>query len=288
MSASSLCWELDPAAGRIRIDPAQLEQVILNLAINARDAMPDGGRLHIAVSAIDLDGAECGALGVSPGRYVTISASDNGTGMDAATRLRCFEPLFTTKGPSHGTGLGLAAVKGVVRDSGGAVRVDSTPGEGTTFLVYLPAVGDGEAVDSDDTEPTVGPGRSGARPISPDARTVLVAEDDEPLRRLMSQVLTRDGYRVLEASDGCEARESGRGLVGHDRRHDHRHRHAGHERLGRGYHPADHPADDACHVRLRRPGGLGRGDRATRSQLVAGQAVQAEPADVAGARSPRG
>jgi len=204
-----LRWDLDPASGQIRIDPAQLEQVILNLAINARDAMPGGGRLDVAVSPAQLDTSQAGALEVRPGRYVKISVSDTGTGMDAATCLRCFEPLFTTKGPSYGTGLGLAAVEGVVEESGGAVRVESTPGLGTTFVVYLPAV----------AEPAAGrenPGVAGSEPSwatechsgsapRPDAPTILIAEDDEPLRHLMSQVLTRDGYRVLVAADGCDA-----------------------------------------------------------------------------------
>jgi CheY-like chemotaxis protein len=191
-----LSWALDADAGQVEVDPAQLEQVILNLAINARDAMPGGGRLEIAASAVELDRDQAGALVVSPGRYVKISVADTGVGMDAATLLRCFEPLFTTKGPTHGTGLGLAAVKGVVGESGGAVHVDSAPGRGTTFVVYLPAV----------TE-TAGEPAAACRlaPMAPDAPTVLVAEDDEPLRDLMSQVLARDGYRVLVASDGCDA-----------------------------------------------------------------------------------
>jgi two-component system, cell cycle sensor histidine kinase and response regulator CckA len=196
-----LVWALDADAGQVEIDPAQLEQVVLNLAINARDAMPGGGRLDIAVSGVQLDRDQAAALAVSPGRYVRISVADTGVGMDAATSLRCFEPLFTTKGPTHGTGLGLAAVKGVVGETGGAVHVDSFPGRGTTFVVYLPAVTEASS-DQANQEPVAA---HPCAPLTPDVRTLLVAEDDEPLRHLMSQVLRRDGYQVLVASDGCDA-----------------------------------------------------------------------------------
>jgi signal transduction histidine kinase/transcriptional regulator with GAF, ATPase, and Fis domain/ActR/RegA family two-component response regulator len=202
----ALHWALDADAGRVSVDPGQLEQVILNLATNARDAMPGGGRVDIGVSSVSLDQTGSDELGVPTGRYVRISVTDTGTGMDAETRHRCFEPFFSTKGPTHGTGLGLAAVKGVVGDSGGAVSVESAPGRGATFRVYLPALAEMApqmaAAPADGSEVVTADG-SEAAPAG--QRTVLVADDDGVLLRLMSQSLSRDGYRVLEASGGGEA-----------------------------------------------------------------------------------
>jgi hypothetical protein len=201
-----LGWALDPGAGLVSIDPGQLEQVILNLAINARDAMAGAGRLDIGVGPAQLDQAQSEALGVTPGRYVRISVTDSGTGMDAETRLRCFEPLFTTKGPSQGTGLGLAAVKEVVEGSGGVVRVESVYGQGATFRVYLPAV--------DGVAETATAGDEAGEVAAAPQRTVLVAEDDHVLRSLVTQVLRRDGFRVLEASNGLEALTVAKGWSG--------------------------------------------------------------------------
>jgi signal transduction histidine kinase len=135
-----LSWALDLGAGQVRIDPRQMEQVVLNLAVNARDAMPGGGRLDVAVSAVQLDRAFADELEIPAGRYVRVSVADNGTGMDANTRQHCLEPMFTTKGVAHGSGLGLAAVNEVARAAGGAVGVETVPGQGSTFVVYLPAV----------------------------------------------------------------------------------------------------------------------------------------------------
>ena len=216
-----LRWALDPDAGYASIDPGQLQQVILNLAINARDAMPGGGHLDIAVSPALLDTARSADLGVAAGWCVRILVADTGVGMDDETLRRCFEPLFTTKGPSRGTGLGLAAVKAVVIESGGAVLARSVQGRGSAFEVYLPAidrdggpaatamaVGDPlvDELVSDGCQPDTSLGESG--------RTILVAEDDDSLRQLMARVLTRDGYRVLEASGGGEGLTVARGWPG--------------------------------------------------------------------------
>ncbi|MCU1490031.1 MAG: Histidine kinase, partial [Acidimicrobiaceae bacterium] len=194
-------WSLDPASGRVRIDHGQFEQLILNLAINARDAMPDGGRLDIAVAGVELAGFRATELAIPPGKYVRIAVADSGSGMDEETRLRCFEPLYTTKGPSKGTGLGLPAVRRVVLECGGAIRFDSELGSGTTFEVLLPRF-DGD--DSHDDEVLAAPIRP-ATIVTPGSGTVLLAEDDDDLRRLVRRVLSHNGYQVLEATSGAEA-----------------------------------------------------------------------------------
>ena len=165
--------------GQVRADPTQLEQVILNLAVNARDAMPRGGKLVLETANVDVDDA----------RYVMLAVSDNGVGMDAETQSRVFEPFFTTKEPGKGTGLGLAMVYGIVAQSGGSIRVDSEPGRGTTFKVLLPRV---------DEPPTVDPPPA-ERPAGRGCETVLVAEDEDGVRSLICEVLRGLGYRVLEA-----------------------------------------------------------------------------------------
>jgi PAS domain S-box-containing protein len=179
---------------RVRVDRGQLEQVILNLVLNARDAMPSGGRLDLTIGsaeATDGDGAP------EAGRWATVTVSDSGTGMDAATVQRCFDPFFTTKGRGEGTGLGLATVYGVVSQAGGRITVHSRVGKGTEFMVRLPTVDDPlspqpEAVSVDDVVAD---------------ETVLVVEDDEPVRALLRDVLASHGYRVLEASTGPAALE---------------------------------------------------------------------------------
>ena len=174
-------------------DPGQLEQVLVNLAVNARDAMPQGGRLTIATANLHV--AEGAAAALPPGHYVVLRVTDTGTGMDEATVERAFEPFFTTKPKGKGTGLGLATVYGIVRQSGGQVEVESAPGTGTTFRVYLPRVV--EAADQPVGGAVAAPTRG--------AETVLVVEDDEHVRLLARKVLEQAGYRVLVASGGPEA-----------------------------------------------------------------------------------
>jgi signal transduction histidine kinase/CheY-like chemotaxis protein len=184
---------LSSGLGNVRADPNQIEQVILNLALNARDAMPEGGRLIIETRNVRLDQP---VDSLAPGSYVTLSISDTGHGMDARTRSRIFEPFFTTKEPGKGTGLGLAMVYGIVEQSGGAITVDSSPGSGAIFRVYLP-------LDEASEE------RTQTRPLraTQSARhgSVLLVEDEAPLRRLISAILSAAGYRVIEAAGGDEA-----------------------------------------------------------------------------------
>jgi CheY-like chemotaxis protein len=169
--------------------------VILNLAINARDAMPDGGMLTIATVGVGLDVLEGAALGLLPGHYVRITVSDNGLGMDAETLERCLEPFFTTKDRSKGTGLGLAAVQGIVTDGGGQIQVDSQAAVGTTFTLHLP-VAVGELIAQIPLPP---------RPDIRGSETVLVVDDEADIRQLIRKVLLHDGYLVLDAGGGLEA-----------------------------------------------------------------------------------
>jgi PAS domain S-box-containing protein len=193
----ALAMELAPALGTVRADPGQIEQVILNLAVNARDAMPEGGRLTIATSDVDLDEAYLtGHAEASPGRYVQIEVRDTGIGMDAATQSRIFEPFFTTKEVGKGTGLGLATVYGIVKQSGGFVNVYSEPGMGTAFRIYLPRTD--EASEPVEDGPDAQSDRGGDE-------TVLVAEDDELLRKAAVAVLGKQGYHVLPVADGTAA-----------------------------------------------------------------------------------
>jgi PAS domain S-box-containing protein len=184
------------ARGRIRADRGQMEQVIVNLAVNARDAMPHGGRLDITLRDVTVEAAgEAGAL--RPGRYARLEVRDNGVGMGAETLERVFEPFFSTKEKGKGTGLGLATVYGIVKQSGGHISVKSAPGQGTTFRIWLPEV------EADHTE------AAPAAPSGTDAprgsETILLVEDEEALRSLLSEVLTGSGYRVLLAASGAEA-----------------------------------------------------------------------------------
>ncbi|MGA8870264.1 MAG: PAS domain S-box protein [Candidatus Acidiferrales bacterium] len=194
-----LLTSLDPALGKIRADQGQIEQVIMNLAVNARDAMPEGGRLVIETSNFEIDDkfTRRYAYPVLPGSYVLLTVSDNGIGMDTATQQRIFEPFFTTKEKGKGTGLGLSTVYGVVKQSGGYIDVVTTRGKGTTFNIYLPRAGQ-NAVETK----TIGPDRPEELRGT---ETILLAEDEDTLRALTRHLLELYGYRVLEACDGNQA-----------------------------------------------------------------------------------
>ncbi|HEX2658143.1 MAG TPA: response regulator [Polyangia bacterium] len=186
-----------PNLGNVKIDPDAFEQVLLNLAVNARDAMPDGGKLTIETSNVFIDRVP-GAPGepeVASGHYVVAAVSDTGAGMDAATQMRIFEPFFTTKGPGKGTGLGLSTCYGIVKQADGFISVYSEVGKGTTFRVHLPLVAHPGPVATA-REPRVALGGN---------ETILVAEDDEQVRQLVVRSLTNFGYTVIQAGNGQEA-----------------------------------------------------------------------------------
>ena len=180
----------------VEMDPGQLEQVLVNLAVNARDAMPDGGRLVVEVEPADLD-EEYAYMhpDTEPGAYVRLKVSDTGVGMDAETVERVFEPFFTTK--EDGTGLGLATVYGIVTGVGGRIDVYSEPGMGTTVKVHLPA-SQGEAVESES--------HADPRPGG-DGEVILVVEDEPDVRRMAERILTKNGYSVIATGGGEEALE---------------------------------------------------------------------------------
>ena len=187
--------QLAPAVSRVTADRGQLEQVLVNLVVNARDAMPSGGVLTVATADVSLSASEAATRGILPGAYVTIRVRDTGVGMDEATRSRIFEPFFTTKPVGRGTGLGLAMVYGVVHQSGGFVSVDSAPGAGSTFTVFLPRT----AL----IQPTGHTPASG--PIVRGSETILLVEDEDEVRAVARRVLSEAGYTVLEAANAAEA-----------------------------------------------------------------------------------
>src|SRR6266705_1616415 len=188
---------LTPEPGSIKADPSQLEQVVVNLALNARDAMPGGGKLTIETQNVELDEVYArGHVSAQPGSYVMLAVSDTGSGMDAATQARIFEPFFTTKEKGKGTGLGLATVYGIVKQSGGWIWVYSEPGHGTTFKIYLPRVTEAAAPAAPSPAPSVSVRGT---------ETVLLVEDEEMIRNLVQKVLKANGYTVLVAASGRDA-----------------------------------------------------------------------------------
>ena len=199
--SGTLALDLDPSLGLIKADPGQLEQVLLNLTLNARDAMPQGGRLLIETRPIELTAEHAGArpgVRIEPGRYVALNVSDTGRGMDGATMSRIFEPFFTTKAAGQGTGLGLSTVYGIVKQSGGYIWPYSEPQVGTTFKIYLPVTAQAAAVAA-----------APARPAAPAGRgeTALVVDDDALVRGITVRALAEHGYHVLQADRGQAALE---------------------------------------------------------------------------------
>jgi PAS domain S-box-containing protein len=193
----SLVCDLDRAAGHVLVDRGQLEQVIINLAVNARDAMPRGGTLTVATSAIDLDEHACRSrAGLAPGTFARLEVRDTGNGMRPEVRERIFEPFFTTKPVGTGTGLGLSTAFGFVTQSGGHIEVESIEGVGTTFVIFLPRVAPPTALDGDE---------AGARISSSGGETVLVVEDEPGVRRVVRLALEKLGYKLLVAASGREA-----------------------------------------------------------------------------------
>jgi two-component system, cell cycle sensor histidine kinase and response regulator CckA len=192
----ALTMTLATPLARVTADPGQIEQVIVNLAVNARDAMPHGGQLSIETLNVDLDEQyAAGHAGAAAGRHVMLGVSDTGTGMDEATQKRLFEPFFTTKEPGHGTGLGLATVYGIIKQSQGSIWVYSEPGHGSTFKIYLPAT---------TTQAEVDPAVASEVNLSGSETVLLVEDQDEP-RSAIREILRRHGYTVLEAGSGPEA-----------------------------------------------------------------------------------
>jgi two-component system, cell cycle sensor histidine kinase and response regulator CckA len=194
-----LSFTLAPSLGLVKVDPAQFEQAVVNLAVNARDALPEGGWLKVETRNVELDGAFAASHpDVRAGRYAQVAVSDSGHGMDPTTVARIFEPFFTTKPVGKGTGLGLAMVYGFLKQSGGHIEVESGLGHGTTFRLYLPLVSD-LSVDV--------PRRSEPPEHTGGAETILLVEDDDAVRRICRRVLLGSGYQVLEACNGQEALE---------------------------------------------------------------------------------
>jgi len=189
---------LDPALARLKGDPTQIEQIVLNLALNARDAMPRGGTLTVETSNVTVDQVAQRDWGVKPGSYVLLAISDTGVGMDEATMAQIFEPFFTTKEEGKGTGLGLATVYGIVKQSGGHISVSSEPESGTTFQIYFPQTDDPLTMDA-------APGSTQVPQLSRGRETVLLVEDFGAMRNLTREFLESAGYRVLEADDAASA-----------------------------------------------------------------------------------
>jgi CheY-like chemotaxis protein len=187
------------------IDPGHMEQIIMNLVVNARDAMPDGGHMNLKTSDRAIEAVDAAALGIAPGMYATFSVKDDGMGMDDETLTRVFEPFFTTKEVGKGTGLGLATVYGIVQEADGAIEVHSSPGRGTEFVVYLPSC-ETEELPSDPKheEPTV----------RGNGERIIVTEDEPAVRDLVCRMLRRNGYEVMSyGSSELAAAEIEAGLV---------------------------------------------------------------------------
>ncbi|HNV25757.1 MAG TPA: PAS domain S-box protein [Nitrospira sp.] len=192
-----LCTVLDPGLGQLKADPGQVEQVIMNLAVNARDAMPDGGRLTVETANVQFgQRRNRPPMGAEPGSYIALIVRDTGHGMDEDTQSHVFEPFFTTKEKGKGTGLGLSTVYGIVKQSGGCIEVESKPGRGATFKIFFPRV---EAVNEETESVAVGGDSVRGR------ETVLLVEDEPGVRRLVNETLRLHGYTVLEARHGIEA-----------------------------------------------------------------------------------
>jgi PAS domain S-box-containing protein len=196
---------LDPALGRVRADPSQLEQVIVNLAVNARDAMPDGGKLLLSTERAPGEGGSPGAEGEPATCHALLRVEDTGAGMDAATRAQIFDPFFTTKDVGRGTGLGLSTVYGIVKQSGGSIQVESEPGKGTRFTIQLPCVDGATAAEPEPVDAAVG---------TTGTETILLVEDEPSVRVLARESLRECGYTVLEAADGEEALRVAAGCPG--------------------------------------------------------------------------
>jgi CheY-like chemotaxis protein len=190
---------LEPNLQPVKVDPAQIQQILINLVVNARDAMPQGGKVVIETANVELDEEYAGRhIELQPGRYVMLAVSDNGSGIDEHTKARIFEPFFTTKQEGKGTGLGLSTVYGIVRQSGGHITVESALREGTRFRIYLPPTAVTELKVEDETSPM-------QTEIISGTETVLVVEDEPALCRLISVSLEKRGYTVLATEDGTEA-----------------------------------------------------------------------------------
>jgi two-component system, cell cycle sensor histidine kinase and response regulator CckA len=197
-----LTTNLATELGQVKAEQSQIEQVIVNLVVNARDAMPEGGQLLIETSNLDVNENLASSLPfLQPGPYVLLTVTDSGVGMDANTRRHIFEPFFTTKGPGKGTGLGLATVYGVAKQSGGGVTVDSEPGKGSTFKIFLPQTQECAVLPALDESPATGSMGTG---------TIMLVEDEEALLKLTAERLTERGYTVLPARDGIQALEIAR------------------------------------------------------------------------------
>jgi two-component system cell cycle sensor histidine kinase/response regulator CckA len=199
--------ELRPELGRVSADPGQLEQVIMNLVVNARDAMPQGGTLTIETANVELDERYAARhISVKAGPFVLLAVSDTGSGMDETTKQRLFDPFFTTKAPGKGTGLGLATVFGIVKQSGGSVEVYSEPGHGSSIKIYFPLVDQALAVEE----------KARRRHLARGTETILLVEDDDMVRNLVCETLEREGYKVVAAGDPIEAQrcaEAHRGKI---------------------------------------------------------------------------
>jgi two-component system cell cycle sensor histidine kinase/response regulator CckA len=196
-----IAFKMDPNLGHVKADPGQIEQVVMNLAVNARDAMPQGGELTIETENVQVERAnprhdKC----ITPGHYVLLTVSDSGIGMDEKTRASIFEPFFTTKQPGKGTGLGLATVYGIVKQSCGFISVRSQKGKGSSFMIYLPCVEEPVANFTGGNKPVT---------VKTGTETILLADDAEPFRKLVRMVLEGAGYNVLEARTASEAAQAG-------------------------------------------------------------------------------